>query len=146
MASPVSSPALADAVPARMCARMVEVAAQSCQPATAAAPPPATTTADALAGLSTAFTYGSILLAIVALLGAAAWGYLVKGWAEREARDEAERSTKKWIEEEGFLMLRREMQEWKKTFPPEATISDADVDTMVAALGSDGREDSDAKK
>jgi hypothetical protein len=125
---------------------MVELAAQSCQPAAVVAPQPATTTADALAGLSTAFTFGSILLAIVALLGGIAWGYLVKGWAEREAREEAERCTKKWIEEEGFPMLRRQMQEWKETFPPERPISDADVDKLVAALGLDGKDDGSGQK
>lgn len=137
---------------ADICLKMVEAATRSCQPQ-APVPPPiplasetVNTTADSLAALSTAFTYGSILLAVVALLGAVAWGFVVKGWAEREARDEAERCTKKWIEEEGFLMLRREMQEWKKTFPPEVPISDADVDTMVAALGSDGREDGSGKQ
>lgn len=81
-----------------------------------------------------------MLLALIALFGAIAWGFLVKGWAEKEAREEAERCTKKWIEEEGFPMLRREIQEWKKTFPLETPISDNDISELVKAAGLDGKE------
>jgi hypothetical protein len=151
-AGAVTATAEGTSVPVNLCVQMVEAASRSCQlptsiaPNTPVAPDAVNNTADSLAALSTAFTYGSILLAIVALIGAVAWGFVVKGWAEREARDEAERCTKKWIEEEGFPMLRRQMEEWKRTFPPESPISDADVDTMVAALGADGREDGSGKK
>ncbi len=128
-------------IPVDACSKLVESATRSCQPLIASAPETSSTTADSLAALSTAFTYGSMLLAIIAVISAAAWGFLVKGWAEKEAREEAERCTKKWIEEEGFPMLRREMQEWKKTFPAESPISDSDMDNLVAALGLDGEED-----
>lgn len=137
---------------ADICLKMVEAATRQCQPVapvvpvTCVVPETANATADSLAALSTAFTFGSILLAVVTLLGAVTWGILVKGWAEKEAREEAERCTKKWIEEEGLPMLRRDMQEWKKTFSQEAPISDAEVDRMVAALGSDAKEGDDGKK
>lgn len=133
-------------IPVDACSKMVESATRSCQPLIATAPEPANTTADSLAALSTAFTFGSILLAVIALFGAIAWGFFVKAWAEKEAREEAERCTKKWIEEEGFPMLRREMQEWKKTFPLEAPISDTDIGDLVAAAGADGKENDDGKK
>jgi len=133
-------------IPVDACSKMVESATRSCQPLIAAAPEPANTTADSLAALSTAFTYGSILLAVIALIGAIAWGFLVKSWAEKEAREEAERCTKKWIEEEGFPVLRREMQEWKKTFPLEIPISDIDIGELVAAAGSNGKEDGGGEK
>lgn len=133
----------AQTIPVDACSKMVESATRSCQPLIAAAPEPKIDTADSLAALSTAFTFGSILLAIIALLGAITWGFFVKIWAEKEAREEAERCTKKWIEEDGFPMLRREMQEWKKTFPPEIPISDKDIAKLMAAVGSDGKEDGD---
>lgn len=133
----------AQTIPVDACSKMVESATRSCQPLIAAAPEPKIDTADSLAALSTAFTFGSILLAIIALLGAITWGFFVKIWAEKEAREEAERCTKKWIEEEGFPMLRREMQEWKKTFPPETPISDTDIAKLMAAVGSDGKEEGD---
>lgn len=133
-------------IPVEACSKMVEAATRSCQPLIAAAPEPVNTTADSLAALSTAFTYGSILLGVIALVGAIAWGFLVKGWAEKEAREEAERCTKKWLEEEAIPLLRREMQEWKKTFPQDVPISDADLDDLVAATGSEGKEGDDGKK
>ena len=132
------------AITADVCAKMVESATRSCQPMISVPPEPANTTADSLAALSTAFTFGSILLAIIALVGAIAWGFVVKVWAEREAREEAERCTKKWLDEEALPMLRREMQEWKATFPQGAPISDRDVDALVAALGAEGKEDGNA--
>jgi hypothetical protein len=41
---------------------------------------------------------GSGRVAIVGLFGVLGWGYLVKVWAEREARDEAERCAKKHVD------------------------------------------------
>jgi len=120
---------------------MVEAATQSCQPAAPIPPAPASSTADSLAALSTAFTYGALLLAVVALVGAIAWGFVVKVWAEREAREEAGRITEKWLADEAIPMLRRESQEWKRTFSQDAPISDGDIDELVAAAGSDGKED-----
>jgi len=81
----------------------------------------------------------------IALVGAIAWGFVVKVWAEREAREEAERCTKKWLDEEALPMLRREMQEWKATFPQGAPISDREVDALVAALGAEGKEEGNGK-
>lgn len=133
-------------IPVDACSKMVESATRACQPLISVPPEPANNTADSLAVLSTAFTFGSLLLGTIALAGAIAWGFVVKVWAEREARQEAERCTKNWLEEEAFPMLRREMQEWKKTFPQETPISDIDIDKLVAAAGSDGKEEGDGKK
>lgn len=51
-----------------VCAKMVESATRSCQPMISVPPEPANSTADALAGLSTAFTYGSMVFAVLALI------------------------------------------------------------------------------
>jgi hypothetical protein len=57
---------------------------------------------DALAtsfgALSDAFAWAAVVIAIVGLFGILGWGYLVKVWAEREARDEAERCAKKHVD------------------------------------------------
>jgi hypothetical protein len=43
--------------------------------------------------------YGSLLLALMALIGGLAWGYLVKVWAEREARDMAKACAEDYIKD-----------------------------------------------
>lgn len=146
MTTPVTQPIINEPIPASVCAQMVESATRSCQPLIEVPPEPVNSTADSLAALSAAFTFGSILLAMIALFGAIGWGFLVKIWSEREAREEAKRCTEKWLAEEAIPMLRREMQEWKKTFSQDAPISDADVDKLVTAAGADGKEDDDGQK
>ena len=102
------------AISADVCAKMVESATKACQPMVLVPPEPVNKTADSLAALSTAFTYGSILLAVIALLGALTWGFLVKIWAEREARAEAIKVAKecadayinKWLAEEAPGIIR----------------------------------------
>jgi hypothetical protein len=54
--------------------------------------------ANSFASLSAAFAWGSIILAIVALFGGIAWGWLVTVKAEREARKIAEACTRDYIE------------------------------------------------
>lgn len=127
--------AQATPVPETLYSQMAEVAIRSCQPMTLAPPAPLNSTADSLAALSTAFTFGSILLALIALIGAIAWGFLVKVWAEREAKTEAERCARKWLEEEALPFIHREMQEFMRTFPREIPISENDVDAITAAAG-----------
>ena len=86
-------------ITADMCVKMVEFAAHSCQPIIAATQPaPAISPGDGLASLSTAFMYGSLLLGALALIGAIAWGFVVKVWAEKEARQEAQKCANALIE------------------------------------------------
>lgn len=86
-------------IPANVCSQMVESATRSCQPLISVPPEPTTSTADSLAALSTAFTFGSLLLAVIALLGALAWGFVVKGWAETEAKKVAKACADEYIKE-----------------------------------------------
>jgi hypothetical protein len=88
-----------------------------------------------------------ILSLIIAVLGV---GLGVMGFfgyqAIREAAvTAAQTATKAEIELIAPPLIRREVAEYRKTFAPEAPISDAEVDKMVKALGSDGEEDSGGK-
>ena len=86
--------------------------------------------------------YGSLLLGTLALVGAITWGFLVKGWAEKEAKNEARR----WLAEEAPPILRREVREFLKTFSQESFISESDVDAMAAAAGDEGEEGENGKE
>lgn len=127
-------------MPIDMCARMIDAASKSCASSVAAKAPASVSTGDGLTALSTAFMYGSLLLGLTALFGAIAWGFVVKGWAEREARIEAERCARKWLEDEAPPIIRREIQEYLRTFPPETPILEKNVDAMAAAAGEDEKE------
>lgn len=86
-----ASPTLNEPVPANVCAQMVESATRSCQPLIEVPPETVNTTADSLAMLSTAFTFGSIMLAILAIAVAVPWARSVAS----AARIEAEAAAKK---------------------------------------------------
>lgn len=127
------------AITADVCAKMVESATRACQPMISVPPEPANKTADSLAALSTAFMYGSILLALIALLGALAWGILVKIWAEREARAEAIKVAKecadayinKWLAEEAPGIIRARVD-----LIHDATLGSGNDDTAADDLGA----------
>ena len=89
----------AQTIPINACSKMVEAATRSCQPLIAAAPEPANTTADSLAALSTAFTFGSIVLAVLAVIAGFAWSRIVTANAEKEAREEAKKVAKACADE-----------------------------------------------
>ena len=119
------------------CERLVTTAMNHCAAATpvppsAALPPNFDALAAAFGGLSAAFTWGTIILAIVAVLAAAGWGFLVKVWAEKEARQEAERCAQKHVE--------AHMQKWLATEAPQ--IVRRHVENLVnASLGDEDDEE-----
>ena len=90
-------------IDAAMCERLVNKVAGQC----AATPPPAPPApnwdamAVSFASLSNAFAWGAIFLAFIAVVAAVGWGFLVRHWAEREARAEAAECVKrlmdKWL-------------------------------------------------
>lgn len=86
-------------ITADVCSKMVESATRSCQPLISVPPEPATKTADALAALSTAFVYGSILLAVLVLIAGFAWAKLVAHEAKEMAKSAAEAYIAKWMAE-----------------------------------------------
>lgn len=117
MAAPLPIQA-APQIDAATCERMITAATQSCPAATAPASQPVPignehqwdALANSFASLSAAFAWGSIVLAIVAILAGIGWGIYVKLWAEREARREAEECVKKlmekWQREEAPRLVR----------------------------------------
>jgi hypothetical protein len=86
-------------VSADICSKMVESATKACQPMISVPPEPANKTADSLAALSTAFTFGSIVLAVIVVIAGFAWAKIVAANAEREARAEAKKVAKECADE-----------------------------------------------
>ncbi len=58
----------------------------------------------------------------------------------------AEKEVKKWLQDDGLPLVLREVNEFLRTFPKEAPISEDEVAAMVAAAGADGKEGSNGKK
>lgn len=75
------------------CFKMVDAATKSCTAHIQPQAFPGVSSGDGLAALSTAFTFGSILLAILALIAGFAWGKIVAA----TARDEAKSAAKEWV-------------------------------------------------
>lgn len=77
---------------------------------------------------------------MVAVLAALGWGYLVKGWAEKEAREEAERCAKKhtdayinkWLATEAPQIVRRHVENLMN-----ATLGDEDDETAAEEIGKE---------
>ena len=69
--------------------------------------------ANSFASLSVALTIGSIILALITLVSAAGWGYIVKQRAEEEARSIAkacaEQLIAKWLAEDAPGIVRRKV-------------------------------------
>lgn len=90
---------LGQTISADACSKMVESATRSCQPMISIPPQPANSTADSLAALSTAFTFGSIVLAVLAVMAGFAWAKIVTANAEKEARVEAKKVAETYADE-----------------------------------------------
>ncbi len=82
-----------------VCSKLVEAASRACPPSLPAAPEAANKTADSLAALSTAFTYGSMLLAAVVVLAGFAWAKFVASEVKEIAKSDAEAYIAKWMAE-----------------------------------------------
>ncbi len=109
------------AIDAEMCERFVSAASRACPaPVNEVAakvqsqPPEWDALANSFASLSSAFAWGSIWLATVAIIAAAGWGYIVKRWAEDEARKAAAESVQKhmekWLAEEAPQIIRKNVE------------------------------------
>ncbi|MDK2747764.1 MAG: hypothetical protein KYX67_10630 [Brevundimonas sp.] len=99
-----------------------------------------------LTSQANAIAFGSLVLAVAAVLAGIAWGRIIGLQAKREARQVAEQEMEKWLKDEGIPMLRREISQFQQTFPREQPISEADVEAMVAAAGENGKEGFDGKE
>lgn len=68
-------------------------------------------------------------------------------WALRGlTREKAEEVTESEVRKIAPPLIRREMEEFKRTFGKEGPISEAEVDAIVAAAGSDGKGGEDGGK
>ncbi len=106
------------------------------QAATTAKVPEWDALANSFASLSSAFAWGSLVLALVAILGGAAWGFVVKVWAEREARKEAaecvNRLMAKWLAEEAPGIVRQHVENLRN-----ASLGSTDDDDAADEMGKE---------
>jgi hypothetical protein len=101
-------------VTADICSKMVESATRSCQPLLSVPPEQPNPNWDAMASsfasLSSAFAWGSIILAVVAVIAALAWGKIVTSTAEKEAKAMAKACAddyiKEWLSKEAPGIIR----------------------------------------
>lgn len=129
----VSTPQLStEPVAANICSQMVEAATRSCQPLIQVPPEPANSTADSLAALSTAFTFGSILLAVIALIAGFAWGRIVAASAKEEAQKAAKECAEDWMARNGPGIIQRNVE-----FLNDATIGEGDDAQAADEIGKE---------
>lgn len=106
-------------VAARSCAVQAQRTTTSPATATSVAEPSWDALANSFASLSAAFAWGAILLALVAVVAAVGWGFLVRHWAEREARKEAadcvQKLMDKWLAEEAPQIVRKNVELLRNT-------------------------------
>lgn len=100
-------------ITAEECAKLIEVATAACNRPTAdavsaAGLPNWDAMANSFAALSLAFTWGSLLLAVIALVSAIAWGYIVTKKAEAEAKTCAQECAVRIADEKIAAWLRDE--------------------------------------
>lgn len=121
----------AQVISADVCGKMVEAATRSCQPMISVPPEPTNSTADSLAGLSTAFTYGSMLLAVVVLLAGYAWAKFVAHEAKEMAKLDARHYIDKWLADEAPGIIRQRVD-----LINDATLGSGDDATAADDLGA----------
>lgn len=121
-------------VPIEICTRLVEAAARSCQPITPTPvpPAPATTTADSLAALSTSFTFGSILLAVLALIAGFTWGKIIAASAKDEAQKAAKECAEEWMAKHGPRIIKTHVE-----FINDATVGKGDDAKAADDIGKE---------
>lgn len=126
----------AQVITAGACGKMVESATRSCQPLIQVPPEPANTTADSLAALSTAFTFGSILLGILVLLAGYAWGKFIALDAGKEARraakERADEYIQDWLAKEAPVLIRERVD-----FILDATLGPGDDTEAADEIGKE---------
>lgn len=105
--------AAARTIDAGLCERLITAATSHCQAAVPVPIAPAAvrdpnfdSISASLTSLSTAFVWGSILLALVVIALAAGWGYLVRGWAKDEAKTVARNTMQEWLTTEAPQIIR----------------------------------------
>lgn len=102
-----------------ICERLIDAATRPCpvavQATSSLAPQPEwDALANSFASLSSAFSWGALLLGVLALLGGIAWARLIKRDAEEEARAAAKECVTKmmeaWLANEAPQIIRRHVE------------------------------------
>lgn len=117
MSDTLPSSAAFEAISADVCVRMVEVATRSChalvQAQPASAQSPGISAADSLAALSNSFAFGSLLLAVIVLVGGFSWGKIIAASAKEEATQAAaklaEQRIEDWLAKEAPRIVRTQV-------------------------------------
>lgn len=125
-------------MPADICLKMVEAANRSCQPTAPLPAAPPEPNWDAMAtsfsSLSSAFAWGSIILAVVAIVAALAWGRIVTATAEKEARAMAKACAdeyiRDWLAKEAPGIIRERVD-----FILDATLGSGNDSDAADAIG-----------
>lgn len=124
------------------CTKIVEAATKSCA-IPPPSPPPLAPNWDALANsfasLSAAFAWGSLFLAIVAIIAGIGWAKYVAGQAENEARTEAAKCAKayieKWLIDEAPGLVRNHVELLRSTTITKPSDDDTAADRMGEGAG-----------
>lgn len=122
------------------CERLVGVAAKACPAAAAPATTPVPTApqpewdalASSFASLGAALAWGSVIFALIALVGGIAWAKLVRGQAKDEAKRCAEESVKEWLAKEAPQIIRQHV-EWLR----DTSLGNDDDDDAADAIGKE---------
>lgn len=124
----------AKVISADVCVKIVESAARSCQPMIPVTPVQggSDALANSFAGLSTAFTFGSILLAIIALIAGFAWGRIVAATAKDEAKNAAKECIEEWMAKNGPGIIQSHVE-----LLNDATIGEGNDTTAADQLGKE---------
>ena len=116
MAAPTTALVAIDQVPVNICATMVEAASQSCQRVVTSAPVTDAASANmdaisvSLSALSTAFTFGSILFAIITLIAGFTWGRIIAASAKDEAQKAAKECADEWMAKNGPRIIQAHVE------------------------------------
>jgi hypothetical protein len=122
----------AKTITANACMKIVEAASQPCHVQVAASPAIATgvSAGDGLASLSTAFTYGSMALAVLVLIAGYGWAKFVAHEAKEMAKADAKTYIDDWLADKAAGIIRQRVD-----FIIDATLGSGSDDKAADDLG-----------
>lgn len=120
----------AKTISASACMKIVEAASQSCQASLPVPTATGTSTGDGLASLSTAFTYGSMVLAVLVLIAGYGWAKFVAHEAKEMAKADAKTYIDGWLADKAPGIIRQRVD-----FILDATLGSGSDDKAADDLG-----------
>ena len=138
MVAPVA-PSVAPQMEVAACERLIKAVTPNCPVPQPADVPEWDAIANSFASLSAAFTWGALFLAVIAIVAALGWGYLIRVWAEKEAKYEAQECAKReinrWLKEEAPQIIRKHVELLRNTSIGPNTDDDKAADEMGKEAG-----------